>query len=82
MITAELHNVTDARAAYYQASAEARREQASPWVTVEVYDSDGGTVVLFLDSPDQIVKLRTAAQVAGILLATGAQAHATVRGET
>lgn len=74
MFNADLHHLIQAEPTYH----ERAEDKGGPWVTLRLYDDTGNNVVVHIDTQDQATVLRTGAQVAGILLASGAESIAAV----
>lgn len=73
MINAELHGLVHARPKFYD-----QQGGCGPWVTIELYDDEGGSVSVILERPDQATILATAGQTAAVLLEARAEVTAEV----
>ena len=76
MLTAELHQPTIARHTFYAGFRDAEEPSniVRPWVTVELFDDLGNSVIVFVRSAADGELLRDAGERALILLATGGEA--------
>jgi len=77
MITADLHELTNARHTYYAGhqDPECPDVLVRPWVTVELFDPHGNNVALFIRSATEAGILRDAGLLAGTLLARAGEAE-------